>query len=78
MENRSGRDVQLFWYNYNGDTVRYDRIAAGATLVRETYATHPWEARPTDGSNTLILIDGQEVYTPGPTPTHPHVLITDA
>ena len=76
MENQSGKQVKLYWYTYQGGTLPYETINNGDTIVRSTMATHPWEARPTDGSNTEILIDGQAVYTPGRTPTHPHVLIT--
>ena len=29
-----------------------------------THATHPWEARVTDGSGAGLLINGMQVYTP--------------
>ena len=76
MENLSEKDVQLYWYGYDGETYPYDHISAGTSILRHTAATHPWEAKAIDDSSIEILIDGLPVYTPGRTPKEPQVKIT--
>ena len=71
MENLSEKDVKLYWYGYDGATYPYDQVNAGTSIVRQTAATHPWEARAIDDSGIEILIDGLPVYTPGNTPKEP-------
>ena len=71
MENLSEKDVQLYWYGYDGKTYPYDHVSAGTSIERQTAATHPWEARALDGSDIEILIDGLPVYTPGRRPKRP-------
>ena len=65
IDNLSGKDVQLNWFSYDGTLTPYDVIKADTSIVQHTFATHPWEARVTDGSDIEILIDGMPVYTPG-------------
>ena len=71
MENSSGKDVQLYWFSYDGTSVPYEIIRADTSIVRQTFATHPWEAKVTDGSEIQILINDLPVYTPERTPKEP-------
>jgi len=40
--NESGRTVDLFWLDYEGDRVFYQTIPAGETREQLTWLTHPW------------------------------------
>ena len=68
VENLTDREIQLFWYDYEGTPTPYGIIQPGETAAQQTYATHPWEARRVDGIEDILLINGVPVYTPTVTP----------
>ena len=43
------RPVRCRWVDPQGETHRYGCVAAGGRASQQTYATHVWEVRPTEG-----------------------------
>ena len=76
MKNSSEKDVKLYWIDYQGNPRPYEVIRAGATIKRHTFATHPWEARVTDGSGAKMLINGLPTYAADGIFDQPRVEIT--
>src|SRR5262249_24238577 len=42
VRNQSGTDLQLWWLSTENERIKYEQIAAGETLERQTYAGHVW------------------------------------
>jgi hypothetical protein len=45
FDNETDQNVELFWLDFQGFERSYGTIAPGASLVMNTYATHPWIAK---------------------------------
>ena len=43
------RPVRCRWVDPQGEAHRYGCVAAGGRASQQTYATHVWEVRPTEG-----------------------------
>jgi hypothetical protein len=68
FQNRSGRPVDIFWLDYQGQRKRYKTLNAGQSYTQSTFATHPWIAvdpsgrcvggvfRPNPGRNTFQIM----------------------
>lgn len=65
FENRSPRDVTLYWHDYSGKLVRYAKIKQGALYRIDTFVTHPWSAADCT-SGDRHLIDNHFVFYPRP------------
>jgi hypothetical protein len=50
FENETTEDVYLFWIDYQGRPIPYDRISPGERSVRPTYMTHPWVITDANGN----------------------------
>jgi hypothetical protein len=46
---RTRRPVRCRWVDPQGEAHRYGCVAAGGRASQQTYATHVWEVRPTEG-----------------------------
>ncbi|KAJ3280604.1 hypothetical protein HK104_000542 [Borealophlyctis nickersoniae] len=68
--NSSRETVDVLWLNYQGEEIWYNTLAPGTDYVQQTYLTHPWRVRPTDGTcyMTLHPPDGSVVDIPDFTP----------
>jgi uncharacterized membrane-anchored protein len=42
FENKSKKNIKLFWVNYKGDLKFYGEIAAGRTRGQNTFGSHTW------------------------------------
>ncbi|XDV24891.1 hypothetical protein PO909_028921 [Leuciscus waleckii] len=60
--NKSSRNAKAWWLNFKGKPVSYGEIKPGKTLKMNTYLTHPWIFRASDGSKLLANLS--EVYFP--------------
>ncbi|XP_066524244.1 von Hippel-Lindau-like protein [Hoplias malabaricus] len=60
--NRSEGEARAWWLNFSGEPVSYGDIRPGGSLRMNTFLTHPWIFRASDGCK--LLIDFREVYFP--------------
>ncbi|KAG1953129.1 von Hippel-Lindau-like protein [Pimephales promelas] len=60
--NKSSRNAKAWWLNFSGKPVSYGDIKPGKTLKMNTYLTHPWIFRASDGAKLLANLS--EVYFP--------------
>lgn len=72
--NKSNRTAEAWWLNFSGKPVSYGDINPGKSLQMNTYLTHPWMFRASDGAK--LLVSFSEVYFPAPAQYddygHPH------
>jgi von Hippel-Lindau disease tumor supressor len=47
--NGSNEPVDIYWLDFRGARVFYNRIAAGDSYTQRTFVTHPWIAVKPDG-----------------------------
>src|SRR5580700_849792 len=70
--NRSGRPVDIYWIDFNGNRVQYySGVADSATVRMRTFLTHPWLAVAsgtggTKARGTGVLLAAYEAITPNP------------
>ncbi|HRF59611.1 MAG TPA: prolyl oligopeptidase family serine peptidase [Fimbriimonadaceae bacterium] len=76
IENRSDKDIKLFWVSTSNERIAYGTLAPGASLVQRTFAGHVWLV--TSADNTALAafeaIEGPcfAIYDGSPvTPTAP-------
>ncbi|XP_073694149.1 von Hippel-Lindau-like protein [Garra rufa] len=62
--NRSSRDAEAWWLNFEGKPTSYGKIKPMTSLKMNTYLTHPWIFRSSDGAKLLANLN--EVYFPTP------------
>ncbi|XP_007259802.4 von Hippel-Lindau-like protein [Astyanax mexicanus] len=62
FQNRCSCRAEAWWLDFAGAPVSYGEISPGQWLRMNTYQTHPWIFRASDGS--ALLIDSREVYFP--------------
>ncbi|KAL7828032.1 hypothetical protein AOLI_G00311840 [Acnodon oligacanthus] len=60
--NRSSGKARAWWLDFSGAPVSYGDIRPGRTLKMNTFLTHPWIFRASDGSK--LLANFREVYFP--------------
>ncbi|XP_026858049.1 von Hippel-Lindau-like protein [Electrophorus electricus] len=60
--NKSSGNARVWWLNFSGAPVSYGDIRPGQTLKMNTFLTHPWIFRASDGSK--LLANFGEVYFP--------------
>ncbi|XP_048862925.1 von Hippel-Lindau-like protein [Brienomyrus brachyistius] len=61
--NKSRQMVRAWWLNFSGLPVSYGDIRPGGSLKMNTFLTHPWVFRTSDGY-VQLLADREEVYFP--------------
>jgi len=67
--NQSSSAVDIYWINYDGHRVLYDRaLAANSTWTADTFLTHPWlvivsDSGGTTTSGTGVRLGGFEALT---------------
>ncbi|KAL1275706.1 hypothetical protein QQF64_035329 [Cirrhinus molitorella] len=62
--NKSSGTAEAWWLNFEGKPVSYGYIQPRASLRMNTYLTHPWIFRASDGAKLLANLG--EVYFPTP------------
>ncbi|TRY57526.1 hypothetical protein DNTS_023479 [Danionella cerebrum] len=62
--NKSGRTAEAWWLNFSGSPVSYGDIQPGQAMQMNTFQTHPWMFRASDGAKLLVNLG--EVYFPTP------------
>lgn len=63
FKNRCDRIATLYWFNFNGNLVRYSILKKGEYIDMVTYVTHPWCAKEVV-TNDRLVIDKEPVYYP--------------
>ncbi|XP_061194707.1 von Hippel-Lindau-like protein [Saccostrea echinata] len=63
FENRCDRVAIWYWFNYNGDLVKYASLKKGEFIKMNTYVNHPWCARDRE-TNERLEINKVPVYYP--------------
>lgn len=61
FQNRSGRRVDIYWLDYQGQRKHYKTLNPGQTYMQSTFATHPWIAVDPSGR----CVDGVFRANPG-------------
>ncbi|XP_051974965.1 von Hippel-Lindau-like protein [Xyrauchen texanus] len=62
--NKSNGNAEAWWLNFKGNPVSYGDIIPDKTLKMNTYRTHPWIFRASDGAK--LLANFSEIYFPTP------------
>ncbi|XP_056603411.1 von Hippel-Lindau-like protein isoform X1 [Triplophysa dalaica] len=60
--NKTNENAEAWWLNFSGIPVPYGAISPGNALQMDTYTTHPWVFRASDGFQLLANLS--EVYFP--------------
>ncbi|KAL0964947.1 hypothetical protein UPYG_G00274790 [Umbra pygmaea] len=60
--NRSQQSANAWWLDYSGNPVSYGDIRPNHLLNMNTYLTHPWVFRASNGAK--LLANQQDVYMP--------------
>ncbi|VDH91461.1 von Hippel-Lindau disease tumor supressor [Mytilus galloprovincialis] len=63
FQNRSPRNVTLYWHDYSGKLVRYAVIKSGGIYSIDTFVTHPWSVSDSKTGDRLF-VDNQFVFFP--------------
>ena len=42
FDNQSGRTVDVWWLDYEGNRVHYNTLGPEGSYLQETWITHPW------------------------------------
>jgi von Hippel-Lindau disease tumor supressor len=63
FKNRCDRQATLYWFNFQGNLVRYAILKKGEYIDMITYVTHPWCAKEVV-SNDRLVINKESVYYP--------------
>ena len=61
--NSTDRTVYLFWFGYDGKVVNYGKIKPRHKLRMNTFVTHPWKAKDSVTSFTLLM-NGKTIFYP--------------
>jgi len=62
--NRTGRQVNVIWINYQGEEVLQATLTKNSRLDLNTFMTHPWIAVDSH-TNERMLLNLRETYLPG-------------
>ncbi|XP_016430192.1 von Hippel-Lindau-like protein [Sinocyclocheilus rhinocerous] len=62
--NKSSRNAEAWWLDFAGKPVSYGDIQPRKSLKMDTFLTHPWIFRASDGAKLLANLN--EVYFPTP------------
>uniref|UniRef100_A0A8C1CM31 von Hippel-Lindau disease tumour suppressor beta domain-containing protein n=1 Tax=Cyprinus carpio carpio TaxID=630221 RepID=A0A8C1CM31_CYPCA len=62
--NKSSRNAEAWWLNFAGKPVSYGDIQPRKSLKMNTFLTHPWIFRASDGAKLMANLS--EVYFPTP------------
>jgi len=54
--NQMSSAVDIYWLDYNGQRQLYATLAAGTTVLQQTYVTHPWVAAGPSGTCIAIFL----------------------
>jgi hypothetical protein len=60
--NARAEPVIVYWLNYDGKRVQYQRLDPGAGYVQQTFVTHPWVVCTLD---QVALVVFQPTVAPG-------------
>ena len=47
--NETGVSVEIYWLDYDGRRVLYNRLSPGQKYLQQTFVTHPWMAVDSTG-----------------------------
>ena len=61
LENESGRNVSIYWFNYIGDMRWYESMADGDSRLLSSFVEHAWVT--TDGDGLVVPMNGQCLHT---------------
>ncbi|GFR44646.1 hypothetical protein Agub_g5935 [Astrephomene gubernaculifera] len=64
FKNRTSRDIEAFWLNFEGKEVSYGIAKPGMTLLLYTYLSHPWVFRFKDDGAEALVVHGKTVAWP--------------
>ncbi|XP_026065931.1 von Hippel-Lindau disease tumor suppressor-like [Carassius auratus] len=64
FNNKSNANAEAWWLNFSGQPVSYGDIQPRKSLQMNTFLTHPWIFRASDGAKLLANL--KEVYFPTP------------
>jgi hypothetical protein len=53
--NMRATEVVIYWLNYEGKRILYQRLPPGARYVQPTFVTHPWVIATTDNHALMII-----------------------
>jgi len=56
FENRSTRELDLYWLDFEGNRKHYGSIAAGAEIAQPTYVGHAWLLADRSGEGVAIFV----------------------
>ncbi|XP_043093040.1 von Hippel-Lindau-like protein [Puntigrus tetrazona] len=62
--NNANRKAEALWLNFEGEPESYGVIEPGSSHRMQTFLTHPWIFRASDGAK--LLVNNSEVYFPTP------------
>lgn len=66
--NKTKREVNVHWWNYEGLPVKYSTLKPGAYYDADTYVTHPWTFEDRESRDRLV-VNNQHVFFPPSWPT---------
>jgi VHL beta domain len=54
--NRSKSTRNIYWINYEGERVFYQKLRPGRSYTQQTYVTHPWVSTSNSGKCTGMYL----------------------
>ena len=65
FQNKTRRNVEVLWLNYQGEPVWYNRLPPGKGYRQQTYVTHPWVCVESDsGRFEMMELNKKEILYP--------------
>jgi len=59
FDNRSAKDCELFWLDFQGKRKPYGPVRTGQKLGQSTFATHPWVVATPEGKALGLFVPGE-------------------
>jgi len=59
FDNRTSKELSLYWLDYEGQRKPYGRVPAGAKHFLSTFATYPWVVVDPDGKVIGVYVAGE-------------------
>lgn len=56
FDNRTARDLEVHWLDFDGERRRYAGLGAGKTFENATYVGHVWLVAELDGSGLALFV----------------------
>jgi hypothetical protein len=61
FQNTSTKTVSIYWINYQGDEVFYCHLSPKHSYTQQTYVTHPWRIKGSNGQVLKEFIANQNI-----------------